>query len=206
MVIPNQKFILSESVTDRRVKTVSMANRAHMKAPSVSNVRREGAHSILSKAIWKKQSYEQMMETQNMMINAFTTDPLKKSLMIIPGAVRFGVLPIGETFEMNLFIKNEDVQLMRFNIRQPTRKDIRIIYKPAPLAPGMTCKVSVELRAKSIEQLETEFQIAAKAEIYKLPVFANIISREEFERIDKESLRLHGRGVQKPGVKVKGGL
>jgi hypothetical protein len=205
LVIPNEKFILSESVTDRRVKTVSMANRAHMKAPSVSNIRRDGAHSILSKALWKKQSYEQMMETQNMMISAFTSDPLKKSLMVIPAAIRFGVLPVGETFEMNLFIKNEDVQLMRFNIRQPPRKDIRIIYKPAPLAPGMTSKVTVELTTKSIEQLETEFQIAAKAEIYKLPVFANIVSSEEYQRIDEESVRLHGRGVQKPGVKAKGG-
>jgi hypothetical protein len=40
----NEKFITTESVTDRRVKIMSMAPRAYINAPSVQNVRTQGQH------------------------------------------------------------------------------------------------------------------------------------------------------------------
>ena len=166
-------------------------------------MRREGTHSVLYRALMKKQSYKEMIETQNMMISAYTSDPLKRSLQVIPASLRFGVIKSAETYEMSILLKNEDSQLLRFIVRQPLRKDIRVLFKPAPIAPGMFVKLIVELIVKNPEKLESEFEIATKTEIYKIPIFANVVSSEEYDRVNDESLRLQGRGVLKPTVKAK---
>lgn len=202
--IPNEKFILTESATDRRIRTISQAVRPQIKAPTVQEMRREGTHTILYKALMKKQTYRDMIDTQNMMITAFTADPLKRNLQIIPASVRFGVLKEGDVYEMQIVIKNEDNQLLRYTLRQPQTKNVKILFKPAPIAPGMTTKLVVEITAKRPEKIEIEFEIATKAEIYKIPIFANIVSDNEFDGINEESLQLHGRGALKPNVRVKG--
>ena len=203
LTTPNAKFILAESATDRRLRTISQSNRVHIKAPTVQEMRREGTHSVLYRALMKKQSYKEMIETQNMMISAYTSDPLKRSLQVIPASLRFGVIKSAETYEMSILLKNEDSQLLRFIVRQPLRKDIRVLFKPAPIAPGMFVKLIVELIVKNPEKLESEFEIATKTEIYKIPIFANVVSSEEYDRVNDESLRLQGRGVLKPTVKAK---
>ena len=57
-VIPNEKYILVDSATDRRNKISSQATRPHAKAPSVTSMRREGTHNVLYKALLKKQTYK----------------------------------------------------------------------------------------------------------------------------------------------------
>ena len=200
---PNAKFILTESATDRRLRTISQSKRAHVKAPTVQDMRREGTHNVLYKALMKKQSYKEMIETQNMMISAYTTDPLKRSLQIIPACLRFGLIKMSESYEMQVLLKNEDSQLLRFVIRQPARKEVRVLFKPAPIAPGMFIKLAVEVSLKHPEKLETEFEIATKTEIYKIPVFANAVHQDEYDKVNEESVRLHGRNVLKPTVKAK---
>ncbi|CAG9328564.1 unnamed protein product [Blepharisma stoltei] len=202
--VPNEKFILTESATDRRIRTISQSGRPQIKAPTVQEMRREGTHTILYKALMKKQSYREMIDTQNMMITAFTADPLKRNLQVIPASVRFGVVKDGEVYEMQIVIKNEDNQLLRFTIRQPPKKNVKIVYKPTPIAPGMTTRLIVELNANHPEKVEVEFEVATKAEIYKIPIFANVVNESEFDAINDESLKLHGRGALKPNVRVKG--
>lgn len=202
---PNAKFILTESATDRRGRTVSQSNRVHIKAPTVQEMRREGTHSVLHKALMKKQSYKEMIDTQNMMISAYTNDPLKRSLQIIPASLRYGVVKAGEVYEMTVLLKNEDSQLLRFIVRQPPRKDIKILFKPAPIAPGMFTKLTAEICVKNPEKFESEFEVASKTEIFRIPVFVNALSSEEYEKINEESVRLHGRSILKPTVKAKGG-
>ena len=203
---PNARFILTESATDRRLRTVSQSIRVHAKAPTVQEMRREGTHNVLYRALLKKQSYKEMIESQNMMISAYTSDPLKRSLQIIPASLRFGLIKIGEIYEMNILLKNEDNQLLRFIIRQPTRRDIKVLFKPAPIAPGMFVKLSAEICIKAPEKVESEFEIATKTEIYKIPVFINAVSVEEYDRINEEAIRLQGRAVLKPSVKAKNAI
>jgi FAD synthase len=50
----NEKFITTESITDRRVKISSMANRQYINAPSVEEVRKQGQHQMILQAINKK--------------------------------------------------------------------------------------------------------------------------------------------------------
>jgi len=42
------------------------------------------------------------------MASAAVNDPLKRNLLILPGAVRFGTVKVGGVFELPLTIKNED--------------------------------------------------------------------------------------------------
>ena len=189
---PNARFILTESATDRRLRTVSQSIRVHAKAPTVQEMRREGTHNVLYRALLKKQSYKEMIESQNMMIS--------------PASLRFGLIKIGEIYEMNILLKNEDNQLLRFIIRQPTRRDIKVLFKPAPIAPGMFVKLSAEICIKAPEKVESEFEIATKTEIYKIPVFINAVSVEEYDRINEEAIRLQGRAVLKPSVKAKNAI
>ena len=200
---PNAKFILTESATDRRIRTVSQSNRVHIKAPTVQAMRREGTHSVLYRALMKKQSYQEMIETQNMMVSAYTSDPLKRSLQVLPASLRFGVVRVGEVYEMTLMLKNEDNQLLRFSVRQANRREGKVLFRPAPIAPGMFVRVLAEVFVRVPEKIETEFEIATKTEIYKIPVFVNAVSNEEFERVNEEAIRMHGRSVLKPMVKAR---
>lgn len=50
----NEKFITTECITDRRMKTSSMAPRFYMQAPSVQDVRKQGQHQMILGAINKK--------------------------------------------------------------------------------------------------------------------------------------------------------
>ena len=67
----------------------------------------------------------------------------------------------------------------------------------------MFTKLQVEVAVKAPEKIETEFEIASKTEIYRIPIFVNAVSVEEYDNINEESLRLHGRSVLKPSVKGK---
>jgi hypothetical protein len=83
------------------------------------------------------------------------------------------------------------------------RKEVKVLFKPAPIAPGMFVKLAVEICLKQGEKLESEFEIATKTEIYKIPVFANAVPHEDYEKINEEAIRLHGRNILKPSVKAK---
>ena len=66
----NTKFILSESVTQRRTRVASLANRLHHKAPTVEEVRNYGSYKLLEDGMDKKHSYNGLIERNNLMITA----------------------------------------------------------------------------------------------------------------------------------------
>ena len=47
-----------------------------------------------------------MIDEQNMMISAFTIDPLKRSLQLIPAIIRFGVVKTGVVFTSDIVVRN----------------------------------------------------------------------------------------------------
>mmetsp|Transcript_6797 Transcript_6797/g.12276 ORF Transcript_6797/g.12276 Transcript_6797/m.12276 type:complete len:1696 (-) Transcript_6797:1566-6653(-) len=203
----NEQYIMSDSITDRRVRTSSMAKRLHVKAPSVMQIRKEGWHKTLEKSRLKHETPKQLFETQTMMVTANTADPLRTGLTIYPASARFGIIKQGSIYEIILTLKNEDVQTARFTLRQPKIKEellvanAKVVYTPSPIAPGMTVKLKVELSAILPAKFETEFEIASKTEIFKVPIFANIMPESDYIRLDEESVRLQGRRIQKKIVK-----
>jgi hypothetical protein len=199
----NEQYIMSDSITDRRLRTSSQAKRLHVKAPTVMQVRKEGWHRTLEKSLLKNETPKRLFETQTMMVTAHTADPLRAGLSMYPASARFGVIKQGSIYEITMSLKNEDSLTARFTLRQPKNPDAKVVYTPAPIAPGMTLKLKVELTAVMPLKFETEFEIATKTEIFKVPIFANIISEADFTRLNEESVRLQGRQIQKSIVKVQ---
>lgn len=70
----NQKYILTDSLTDKRVKVSSMATRLHLNAPSISEQRNTGTHQNLAKTIDKKFNIDDLENKKNLMITADLND------------------------------------------------------------------------------------------------------------------------------------
>lgn len=114
---------------------------------------------------------------------------------IVPGACRFGLLRQGSLYRMHFYIRNLEVDVTRFNVRVPDSKFIRLQWQPGQLAPGMAAKVSVEMLATEQQRIEQLVEIVTKAHVIRVPITARIIGAEEYDRLDAESLALHGRRI-----------
>lgn len=96
----NERFITTESITDKRIKISSMANRAYTNAPSVNQVRKQGQHQMILQAIAKKQTFNELISQANAMVTSVLNDPLKRSVNILPSQANFGSLKEGSKYEL----------------------------------------------------------------------------------------------------------
>lgn len=140
----NEKFITTECITDRRVKTASMANRHYAQAPSVEHVRKQGQHQMILGAINKKQTFAELINQANSMVTGVLHDPLKRSLNVLPSTCTFGGVRAGTINEIIVTVKNEDSVSHRIQIKPI--EDSRIAIQQLEhgvIAPGMIRKISV---------------------------------------------------------------
>jgi hypothetical protein len=114
----NENYIYVEKMTDKRLKTSSVANRLYFNAPSINMIRKSGQHNFLLEALEKKKTYEEMMERLNLMITSELCDPLNKMLKVEPTSLDFGYLKIGTKYEMSLKIRNDDNITNRVQLRK----------------------------------------------------------------------------------------
>merc|ERR1719191_1785584 len=68
----------------------------------------------------------------------------------------------------------------------------------------MASKVVVEIRAKGPTHVEQLIEIKVKAHIVRVPVTARIFDQDEYDRLDNESLTLHGRRIGRHREKPDG--
>lgn len=201
----NEKFITTECITDRRVKVSSMANRQYINAPSVEEVRKQGQHQMILQAINKKQTFSELINQANSMVTSVLHDNLKRSVNILPSQCKFGAVRQGEDVDMIVTVKNEDSLSQRIQIK-PTQ-DKRLVVKQetyGPIAPGMTKRFIVTICASSLESLgkmKEEIQVMTKSDIFKLPVEALVLSAEEFDKQNQESLAETGKAITNSRVK-----
>jgi len=114
---------------------------------------------------------------------------------VMPGACRFGLLRQGSLYRMHFYVRNLEVDVTRFNVKLPDSEFVRIQYQPGQLAPGMAAKLSVEVLAKKPQRIEQLVEILTKAHVIRVPITARIIGAEEYDRLDAESMALHGRHI-----------
>jgi len=114
----NEDYIYIEKMTDKRIKTSSVANRLYFNAPSINMIRKSGQHNFLLEALDKKKTYEEMMERLNLMITSELCDPLNKMLKVEPTSLDFGNLKVGNKYEMSLKIRNDDNITNRVQLRK----------------------------------------------------------------------------------------
>ncbi|KAJ3033106.1 Sperm-associated antigen 17 [Rhizophlyctis rosea] len=99
----------------------------------------------------------------------------------------------------------------RFKVRQVKglegEEEVRVGFKPGPVAPGMHTKLSITLQASAKgqdqRQLRTEFQIVTETEIMHVGVSANILSRNAYDasspQLAQHVILLKGEAPQQKG-------
>lgn len=198
----NTDYLQVEGATDRRVRTSSIAHKKNAaKAPSVSSIRHQGQHlagltsdqsalDILGEAgvtnpedHWRVSSTMQGLGDSNQLVE------------VVPGACRFGPLRLGSVYRMAFYLRNLDVDVTRFNITPVQSQFVRVIYQPGHLAPGIATKIVVEVLAKCPAKIEQLVEIKVKAHVIRVPVMGRVYDAEEYDRLDAESLALHGRRI-----------
>merc|ERR1719333_70669 len=200
----NAEYLEVEGATDRRVRTVSIAHKKNStKAPSVSAVRKTGSHTAArgtdgvasSREIvgdfegagaaehWKLTSTMQGLGDSNNLVE------------VVPGICRFGPLRTGHVYRMSIHVRNLDVDITRFKVTRPQSPFLNVQYQPQPVAPGMAAKITVEIVAGIPARLEQLIEVTVKAHLIRVPVTARIFDAEEYDRLNTESLQLHGRAI-----------
>ena len=179
----NEKFITTECIADRRVKISSMAPRQYVNAPSIEDVRKQGQHQMILSAINKKQTFAELINQANAMVTSVLHDPLKRSFNVMPSTLKFGVIKVGQSYELILTMKNEDSVAQRLNLKPFA--DTRITAQQVdvgPVAPGMIKKIAVTIFAKEEGTIKDTLSIVTKADIFKIPIEATIVSPQRYEQ------------------------
>ena len=114
----------------------------------------------------------------------------------------FGTLRTGAVYRLACFLKNLDVDVTRYIIKPVEGPVLKLWYKHGPLAPGMSVKIVVELRALAPLQLETFLDLRVKAHSIKVPIAARVLDAEEYDFLEEESRRLYGRKPVGRGVEI----
>lgn len=103
---------------------------------------------------------------------------------------------------MYLTVKNEDSLSQRIQIKPVT--DARISVKQetyGPIAPGMTKRIIISIKASDLGKIKEELQIMTKSDIFKVPVDGMVLSGEEFANLNNESLNKTGKSITNSRVK-----
>jgi hypothetical protein len=201
----NEKFITTESITDKRIKIASMANRAYLHAPNVNQVRKQGQHQMILQAITKKQTFNELISQANAMVTSVLNDPLKRSMNILPSQANFGSIKEGCKYEILITCKNEDMLPQRVVIHQC--RDPRISIQQdngGPIASGMVKNIRVIIDTKKKSEnsvISDKFEIVTKTDIFKVPITATVLSEERFDEINAESFKIHNRSAMKNTVR-----
>ncbi|CAK0853487.1 unnamed protein product [Prorocentrum cordatum] len=199
----NSDYVAVEGETDRRVRTCSVAHKKNAtKAPSVSTVRKSGAHTLgLGSQVGPREilgdpalaSAEEQWKLTSTMQGL--GDPTKLA-EVTPGSLRFGPLRLGSLYRMSFYLRNLDVDVTRFHVKKVQSDLVLREHQSGHLAPGLAERIVVDVAAKvPCNKVEQMIEIKVKAHVIKVLVTARIFDAEEYDRLDAESLALHGRRI-----------
>jgi len=107
-----------------------------------------------------------------------------------PEGVNFGVLKEGCTYAYTVTLRNTGVDTCRFKIRQPPpATGLRVIYKPGPVAAGMSVDLTLELYAiangvegeSGVGSLGHVLEVVTETDVLEIPTVATILTAHEFD-------------------------
>lgn len=197
----NAEFLEIESAVDRRVRTASIAHKKNAtSAPSVSAVRKSGSfqdgagYERATGVVGELRLPDPRENWQLTSTMQGLGDPTKL-VDVTPGICRFGPLRCGCVYRMNFFLRNLDVDTTRFNVARVDSAFVNVHYAPQLLAPGMAAKIAVEIVAGAPARVEQLVEVRVKAHVVQVPVTARVFDAAEYDRLDLESINLHGRHI-----------
>jgi hypothetical protein len=93
--------------------------------------------------------------------------------------------------QFELPIKNKSVNDLNFDYS----RYLFVRYAPKNVAPGLSMKVVIELRAFVPARIENIIEIRCKAHVIKVPVSARVVTPQEYDRLDAESVMVQGKRI-----------
>jgi len=109
---------------------------------------------------------------------------------LLPPEVSFGVLKEGCTYVYSVLLKNVGIDSCRYKVKQPPPSTgLRVLYKPGPVAAGMSTVLDVEIFAVAVGvvgesglgHVGHHVEIVTETDILYLPVTATIMTVYEYE-------------------------
>lgn len=122
---------------------------------------------------------------------------------IKPGQCRFGLLRRGGVYSMTVTLRNLDVEGTRFVIKPVQSEYIVAHYAPQQVAPGLSLTVTIEVRAHHAATLENVLDVKCKAHAIRIPILAKILDPADYDRLDAESVLLHGKRILSRAIEPK---
>ena len=141
------------------------------------------------------------------MVTSVLHDPLKRSLNVMPSKCKFGTVKAGGVYEVILTLKNEDSLAARISIKPTIDKRILVHQTDfGPIAPGLTKRISVMIKILDEGEegnIKEDIQIMTKHDVFRIPVEASVLTADNFDKANRESQALMGKGVQSSRVREK---
>eukprot|EP00698_Gefionella_okellyi_P020056 TRINITY_DN6249_c0_g1_i1.p1 TRINITY_DN6249_c0_g1~~TRINITY_DN6249_c0_g1_i1.p1 ORF type:complete len:1750 (+),score=491.00 TRINITY_DN6249_c0_g1_i1:80-5329(+) len=118
-----------------------------------------------------------------------------KGCEVYPSEVNFGPVALGSTFRMPFTARNISHDVLRFRIKQADNLDVRVVFQPRQIAPGMSMSFEVELHASALGPIATVVEVLTAKDVVPLSVLASVVSVEEYTEL-KSSKRLTSKAKQ----------
>jgi hypothetical protein len=97
-------------------------------------------------------------------------------IQAIPNQIDFGHLKIPGVYRLFVSLKNLDVEMTRFHAKIQKSKNllnpVNPVFRPAPLATGISTTIAIEVVAKVSESIEAELLISTEFNTMKIPIKA----------------------------------
>eukprot|EP00727_Mastigamoeba_balamuthi_P011743 m51a1_g7191 hypothetical protein (2062) ;mRNA; f:123384-148042 len=152
-------------------------------APRVSSAKRQRLQKRRAESQAVSQSQQSLVQQQQ---SRQVAPERASGLIVAPAALPFGTVlqTPGAVYTMPISVTNSSTEAMRFGVRQP--KDTaawHVVYTHGAVAPGMTVRAVVELRAGSAApgklSDEVTVLIGTAGETAKVALNATVVTQEE---------------------------
>lgn len=75
---------------------------------------------------------------------------------------------------------NASLDSSRFGVKQPKRKEVKLLYTPGPVAPGITTKLEIECNTSVLGAIVDVVKIETEAETIEIPINAFVVPKTEY--------------------------
>ena len=115
------------------------------------------------------------------------------NFVVQPNKVDFGVLKQGTTYRIPFNLINVGIETQRPKVKQPGNKNIRAIFLPGPVAPGISVKMEVECSAIEPGNFLEEIKIETDSEAAILLVTGSVASSEQADEPNAKARLIFGK-------------
>eukprot|EP00455_Lapot_gusevi_P053131 TRINITY_DN8223_c0_g1_i3.p1 TRINITY_DN8223_c0_g1~~TRINITY_DN8223_c0_g1_i3.p1 ORF type:complete len:705 (-),score=191.71 TRINITY_DN8223_c0_g1_i3:105-2219(-) len=94
-----------------------------------------------------------------------------------PEVCEFGSLRVGCTYRLAVQLTNVGAEKARFTIDSvpPAAMNVRVLYRPGPVAAGMAVRLEIELYAGELGDWRQDLVIRTERDTFRLPMSASVV-------------------------------